>query len=167
MTIIVAGSDTTRGAMVIQAGLLLEHREQWEAVCQDAALIPAAVCESLRYEPSVGSIPRFTVEDVELDGYVIPIGRMLTLSTLAAMRDPAVFAEPDRFNIHRTDLPRKHLAFGGGPHRCLGEALAKAELEEGLAALVARFPGLRLSGNPLSVKGYGGVRRVADLHVSW
>jgi cytochrome P450 len=57
--------------------------------------------------------------------------------------------------------------FGGGSHRCLGEALAKAELEEGLAALAARLPQLRIHGEALTVRGYGGIRRVSNLHVEW
>jgi cytochrome P450 len=153
--------------MTIQVGLLLQHPEQWEAVCKDPALIPGAVAESLRYEPSVGSIPRFTLEDIDLDGYVVPRNQMLSLSTLSAMRDVAVYSDPDRFDICRSDQSRKHLVFGGGPHRCLGEALAKAELEEGLAALAARLPRLRVAGDPLTVRGYGGIRRVSNLHVTW
>jgi cytochrome P450 family 103 len=167
VTVILAGSDTTRAAMTIQVGLLLQHREQWEAVCKDAALVPGAVAESLRYEPSVGSIPRFTLEDIDLDGHVVPRNRMLSLSTLSAMRDPAVYTDPDRFDILRSDQSRKHMVFGGGTHRCLGEALAKAELEEGLAALTARLPQLRIAGEPPTVRGYGGIRRVSNLHVTW
>jgi cytochrome P450 len=167
VTLIVAGSDTTRAAMTIQVALLLQHPEQWEAVCKDPALIPRAVAESLRYEPSVGSIPRFSLEDIDLDGYVVPRNSMLSLSTLSAMRDPAACSDPDRFDIRRADQSPRHMVFGGGPHRCLGEALAKAELEEGLAALTARLPQLRIAGEPPTVRGYGGIRRVSNLEVTW
>jgi cytochrome P450 len=167
VTIILAGSDTTRAAMTIQVGLLLGHREQWDAVCRDSSLVAGAVAECLRYEPSVGSLPRFTLEDIELDGCVVPRNRMLSLSTLSAMRDPSTCSDPDRFDIRRADPPRRHMVFGGGSHRCLGEALAKAELEEGLAALTARIPHLRIHRDPLSVYGYGGIRRVSNLHVEW
>jgi len=120
VTVIIAGSDTTRGAIAMQVSLLLQHREQWDAVCADPALIPGAVSESLRYEPVVGSIPRFTLEDIEIDGYVVPRNSLLSLSTLSAMRDPGQYVDPDRFNIRRTDHPRRHLIFGLGVHRCLG-----------------------------------------------
>jgi cytochrome P450 family 103 len=167
VTVIVGGSDTTRTAMTMQAALLLQHRDQWDAVCQDTALIPGAVSEALRYEPSVGSIPRFTCQDIEVGGYVVPSDRILSLSTLSAMRDPALYAEPDSFNIRRTDHPRRHLVFGAGVHRCLGEVLAKAELEEGLAALVERLPQLRVAGRPPTMFGHAGIRRVDAMRVSW
>ena len=103
VTLILAGSDTTRGAGAIQTSLLLQHRDQWDAVCRDPALIPGAVAESMRYEPAVGSFARFTLEDIEIDGWVVPRNRVLSLSTLAAMRDPQLYTDPDRFNIRRSD----------------------------------------------------------------
>jgi cytochrome P450 family 103 len=167
VTIIVAGSDTTRGAIAIQVALLLQHRDQWEAVCADPALIPGAVSEALRYEPVVGSIPRFTVEDIEIGGYLIPPHSILSLSTMSAMRDSAVYADPDCFNIRRSDHPRRHLIFGLGVHRCLGEVLARAELEESLAALTTRLPQLQLSGKPPALHGHGGIRRIDAMRVHW
>jgi cytochrome P450 len=83
------------------------------------------------------------------------------------MRDPALYAEPDSFNIRRTDHPRRHLVFGAGVHRCLGEVLARAELEEGLAALVERLPQLRVAGRPPTMFGHAGIRRVDAMRVSW
>ena len=167
MTILLAGSDTTRSALAIQTSLLLQHPDQWQAVCRDPALVPAAVLESLRYEPSVGSVPRVTLEDIVLDGVLLPGSQILSLSTLSAMRDPDVYSGPDRFNIMRTDLPRRHPVFGGGAHRCLGETLAKVELEEGLAVLGRRLPNLELDGDPLVVRGGFGIRTVQGLRVRW
>jgi cytochrome P450 family 103 len=165
--VILAGSDTTRAAMAIQVSLLLQHREQWDAVRADDTLIPGAVAEALRYEPSVGSFPRFTLEDIEFDRYVIPANSILSLSTLSAMRDSALYAEPDSFDIRRTDHPRRHLVFGVGTHRCLGEMLARAELEEGLAALLERLPRLQLAGDPPRIHGHGGIRRLTRMRVNW
>ena len=168
ITVIIAGSDTTRAAMAIQVFLLLQHREQWEALCKgDMSLVAGAVSEALRYEPSVGSTPRFTLADIEIAGYLVPAGSVLSLSTLSAMRDPALYTDPDRFNIRRTDHPRRHIAFGGGAHRCLGEVLARVELEEGLAALVERLPKLHLLGEPLRVFGHAGIRRISPMKVGW
>ena len=167
VTVILAGSDTTRAAMAMQVALLLQHREQWDAVCGDTRLIPGAVAEALRYEPAVGSFPRFTLEDIEIDGCLVPGNRLISLSTLSAMRDAARYTEPDSFNIWRMDHPHRHPVFGGGVHRCLGETLAKAELEEGLAALVERLPQLQLAGNPPTIHGHAGIRRVDGMRVSW
>jgi cytochrome P450 family 103 len=164
--LIIGGTDTTRIAGAIQVGLLLQHREQWQAVCRDPALIPGAVTEALRYEPSVASVARIALEDIPLEGGVLSAGQVLMLSTMSAMRDETVHADPDRFDIRRTDQRRTHLVFGGGPHRCIGEALAIAELEEGLAALAARQPRLRLAG-PMQLHGHSSIRRMSALRVSW
>jgi cytochrome P450 family 103 len=154
VTLIIAGSDTTRAGVALTVMLLLQHREQWDAVCRDAALIPDAVSEALRFDPPVGSIPRFTLRNISLNGCLVPAGRVLSLSTMSAMRDSALYSYPDCFNIRRKDHTRQHLVFGCGPHRCLGEALARAELEEGLAALTHRLPKLRLAGEAPVVRGH-------------
>jgi cytochrome P450 family 103 len=167
ITVILGGSDTTRGAGAIQTSLLLQHRDQWNAICQDPSLIPGAVLESMRYEPAVGSFARVTLEEIEMDGWTVPRNRVLSLSTLSAMRDPQLYSDPDRFDIRRSDHPRRHMIFGAGSHRCLGEALAKAELEEQLAALTARVPQLQLVGEPPSVRGNGGIRSVRNMRVRW
>ncbi len=153
--------------MVMQVALLLQHREQWEAICADAELIPGAVAEALRYEPPVGSTPRFTLESIDLEGCSIPARCMLSLSTLSAMRDPAIYAEPDCFNIRRADHPARHPVFGGGPHRCLGEVLARAELEEGLAALASVFPQVQVIGEQPTITGHAGIRRVSGMRLAW
>jgi cytochrome P450 family 103 len=167
VTLIIGGTDTTRVAAAMQVALLLEDRAQWDAVCQDAALIPGAVSEALRYEPSVASLARFTLEDIELDGRTLPGGVFVTLSTLSAMRDERVYERPDVFDIRRTDHPRLHPVFGGGPHRCLGEALARAELEEGLAVLAARIPQCELADAAPTLHGHVGIRRIGPMRVAW
>ncbi|MGJ4855657.1 cytochrome P450 [Labrys sp. La1] len=164
--VVLGGSDTTRASMAIQAALLLEHPEQWQSVCADPSLIPGAVSEALRFEPSVASLPRLVLEEIEIGGQKLAPGSLLMLSTMSALRDPEVFGEPDQFDIRRTDHTRWHYVFGGGAHRCLGEALAKAELEEGLAALVNRIPQAKLVGK-LKVEGHGGIRRAEDLRLEW
>lgn len=167
VTLLLAGIDTTRGALAIQTSLLLEHRQQWDAVCRDSSLIAGAVLECLRYEPSVASFPRVALEDIRLDGVLLPRNSVVSLSTLSAMRDPALYGDPDIFNIKRSDQPRRQLVFGGGVHQCLGNILAKVELEEGLAALAARLPNLELDGDPVTVQGSGGIRTVKNLRVRW
>jgi cytochrome P450 family 103 len=163
---IIGGTDTTRVAGAMQVALLLRHPEQWAAVIRDPALIPAAVAESLRYEPSVGSAGRLAHEDIDLDGHVLPAGTMILLSMMSALRDEAVYARPDTFDIRRTDLPRLHPVFGGGVHRCIGEALARVELEEGLGALTRLTPDLRLTGAMPNIQGHSGIRRIDALRVA-
>ncbi len=90
----------------------------------------------------------------------------MTLSTMSGMRDERTYDNPDVFNIRRVHQPRLHPIFGGGPHRCIGEALARAELQESLAVLTARIPQLRLDQAP-AIKGHSGIRRVDAMRVSW
>jgi cytochrome P450 len=164
--LIIGGTDTTRVAIAIQVALLLQHPEQWAAVCQDPELIPAAVVEAMRFEPSVASTSRIAGEDIEVGDAMLPAGSYVSLSMMSAMRDERVYDSPDVFDIRRGHLPRLHPIFGGGPHRCIGEALARAELEETLAVLTARIPNLRLD-EPLAVRGHSGIRRADTMRVSW
>jgi cytochrome P450 family 103 len=164
--LIAGGSDTTRVAIVMQLALLLEHREQWDAVCRDPALIPGAVAEALRFEPGGASFARVTTEDIELGGAVLPARKLVICSTMSAARDEEVYERPDVFDMRRTDQPRLHPVFGVGVHRCLGEALARAELEESLAALTARIPQLQLVQAP-AIQGHSSVRRVDAMRISW
>jgi cytochrome P450 len=167
VTVIIGGSDTTRAAMAMQVALLLQHREQWEAVCNDLSQVSGAVSESLRYDPAVGSFPRIALEDIDIEGQVVKRGRIVSLSTMSAMRDPARYNDPDRFDIRRTDHPERHPVFGGGTHRCLGEALARAELEEGLTAVAERLPNLELMGAAPVLVGHSGIRRITGMSVRW
>jgi cytochrome P450 len=164
--LIVGGTDTTRVAIVVQLALLLQHREQWDAVCRDPSLIPGAVAEAMRFEPGVASFVRVTTEDIEVGGAVLPARQFVILSTMSGARDEEAYERPDVFDIRRTDQPRLLPAFGAGAHRCMGEALARVELEESLAALAARIPHLQLDQAP-AIKGHGGIRRLDTMRLSW
>ncbi|MGY3618730.1 cytochrome P450 [Bradyrhizobium sp. USDA 10063] len=164
--LIVGGTDTTRVAIAMQVALLLQHREQWAEVCRDPALVSGAVTEAMRFEPSVGAVARVTSEDVDVGGTVIPAGQLVTLSTMSAMRDEMAYDRPDVFDIHRTKQPRLHPIFGYGAHRCIGEAIARAELEESLSAITARIPQPDLDVPP-KISGHFGIRRVDAMRISW
>lgn len=164
MGMIIGGVDTTRAAFAMLVSLLLQDREQWEAVKADPGLIPGAVAEALRFEPSVGSVTRVAIEDIELGGYLVPRGSVLRVSTMSAMRDPDYCADPEVFDIHRQDHPRLHTVFGHGPHRCIGEMLARFEMEEALAALITFAPDLQLVRAP-RMTGYGGLRQITPMLV--
>lgn len=164
--LLVAGSDTTRGALTATVSQLLQNPDQWAMLIADPEKwAPAAVSEGLRYDPVIGSLARITTEPREIEGVLFPSGSFIAASMLTALRDPEVYARPDRFDIARTDHPRLHPVFGGGPHRCLGEALARIELEEMLKALARAAPGMRLDGAPAKLRGYGAVRTVSPMHV--
>lgn len=165
--LVVAGSDTTRGALTATVSQLLQHPDQWALLVADPdRWAPAAVSEGLRFDPVIGSMARITTEARELDGVLMPEGTFVMASMLTALRDPEVYADPDRFAITRTDHPRLHPVFGGGPHRCLGEALARIELEESLKSLARMVPDLTLAGPPAQLRGYGAVREVSPMLVN-
>ncbi|WP_176473887.1 cytochrome P450 [Actibacterium ureilyticum] len=164
MGIILAGSDTTRSALNMTVGRLLQDRPLWDDVLADRSLIPAAIDEALRIEPPVGSLPRFAPAAIKVDGHKVGAGQVVALSTLSAMRDEGRVANPKRFDLHRKDRARPHLVFGGGAHRCLGEMLARIELEEGLAALMDAAPDIELIEAPRML-GVSGIRRSTPMIV--
>ena len=108
----------------------------------DPAVLDAAIEESLRLEPAAAALDRYTTADTELGGVPIPPGGFVRLSVSAANRDPAVFSDPDAYDLARS--ARGHLAFAQGPHVCVGVHLARLEARAGIAALLARLPALRL-----------------------
>jgi cytochrome P450 len=123
--------------------LLLAHADVLGAVRQDPQLLPGAIEEILRYESPVQVRTRVAAQALELGGQQIAAGQALLLLLGAANRDPRVFRDPDRFDIHRT--PNHHLAFGEGPHYCLGAALARLEGRLAVEILLERLPQLALA----------------------
>lgn len=167
VSVIIGGSDTTRFGLTSTLAGLLQRRPQWEALCADPTLAPAAVMEGLRFEPPVGSIGRVVIEPLEVDGIALAPGTLLSLSILSGQRDETIFSDPDAFDIGRQDHPRWSLSFGHGAHRCVGEALARAEMEEALIALTRRAPLMRLAGDPPIAKGHTGIRGITSMRVAW
>ena len=165
--LILAGSDTTRNSMCMTLSQLLQHPEQWAAFCADPdSLKKKAAEEGLRFEPVVSGIPRVTTQDMEIEGFLIPPGAIVAVSILSVLRDPEIYAAPEAFNIHRTDQQRWHLAFGAGAHRCAGEALARVELEETLAAIARLAPNTRITGAKPRLQP-GAIRTVDQMQVEF
>ena len=162
MLLLLAGADTTRSGFTMLVGRLLEEPALWRAVHANREIIPAAVEEALRLEPPVGSLPRFVAAPIEVGGCPVAAGQVMGLSTLSAMRDETRHVEPQRFDLHRADHVKPHPVFGGGAHRCLGEMLARIELEEGLAALMDLAPELTLVEAPRML-GFSGIRRATPM----
>lgn len=144
--LILAGFDTTMNALSLGVLLLLRHRDQWDALVADPAIVPSAIEEILRYT-SVAHFQgrRAAKADFEIAGVCIHAGEGVIASVPAANHDPAVFPEPDRFDVRRSF--RNHIAFSFGDHQCLGQQLARMEMDVGLRVLLQRAPGLRLSAS--------------------
>ncbi len=165
--LILAGSDTTRGSMCMILSEMLQRPDQWaDFVADPDGLKRAVIEEGLRFQPVISAIPRVAVRDLDIDGYLVPEGAVVAISIPSALRDPDVFADPDTFNIHRTDQQRWHFVFGAGAHRCVGEALARAEMEETLGAIARLAPQTRLVGPPPRLS-FGAIRPVSAMSVAF
>jgi pentalenic acid synthase len=167
MFLLVAGHETTASMLTLSVLALLEHPDQLAALRADPGLIPGAVEELLRFLSVADEVQRIAAEDIEIGGVVIKSGDGVYLPTAAANRTASVFDQPDEFDVHRSS--RGHMAFGFGIHQCLGQNLARAELEIALGRLIERLPGLRLArpAQSLPVKPGGSVQGVFELPVAW
>lgn len=145
-----AGHETTTGLISNTVYRLLEDPRRWDEIAAEPGLIPKAVEETLRFDPSVAVWRRVTTRPVTLAGVDLSEGAKLYLWLAATGRDQAAFTEPDRFDLHRPDAER-HLAFGKGLHFCLGANFGRLEAQIAIAELARRYPALRLvPGQPLT-----------------
>ena len=165
------GIETTEGMIANGAWHLLSHRDQLDLVRADPGLLPQAIEESLRLEPAAAVVDRYATRDVVLGdaqagGAAISSGDLVSVSLAGAGRDPAVFPDPDRFDVRR-DNARQNLAFARGPHFCLGVHLARLEARAALSAALSQLPGLRLDPDrPIRPRGLV-FRKPASLPVRW
>jgi cytochrome P450 len=137
----VAGHETTTNLIGNGVWTLLRHPEQLQRLRAHPDLLGSAIEEMLRFESSVNMVSRIPIEPYALRDVVVPPGDTIFFMTGAANRDPAVFADPDRFDIGRD--PNPHIAFGAGIHYCVGAPLARLEAEIAFTRLLQRFPGLQ------------------------
>lgn len=140
----VAGNDTTHSAIPGGMLALLEHPDQLARLTSDLDLLPGAIEEMLRFAPPVIHFRRTATADTKLGGQRIGAGDKVVVFYPAANRDPAVFTDPDRFDISRD--PNPLLTFGIGPHFCLGNALARIQLRVIFTEVLTRLHDLRLDG---------------------
>src|SRR5262245_23091340 len=138
-----AGHEAVTNLLCNCLTCLLPRRDAWDELRADPSLIPNAVEEVLRFDSSQVSWRRITTFDTRLGGFDVPKGTRILLNFAAANRQPDAFAEPDAFDVHRSNAAR-HISFGKGIHYCLGANLAKLEAQLVLAALAERTPSLRL-----------------------
>jgi len=143
--VLAAGFETTVNLLGNGIRMLLDNPEHLGTLSRHPELWPNAVEEILRLESPVQLTARFALKDTEIAGKQVGQGELVVVYVAAANRDPAVFTDPNRFDIERENAGR-HLAFSGGRHFCLGAALARAEGEVGLRAFFDRFPEVRAAG---------------------
>jgi cholest-4-en-3-one 26-monooxygenase len=142
-----AGSETTRNLITTGTLALLQHPDQLELLRSDLGLLPTAIEELLRYVTPVMQFTRHAVEDVELGGRQIRAGDRVLMVYTSANRDETAFEDADGIDITRD--PNDHVAFGaGGPHFCLGASLARLESRIMFEAILKRFQGLDVDGDP-------------------
>jgi len=141
--LLLAGNLTTTDMIGNGVRALLENPAQLKKLRENNNLIEATIEEVLRYDAPVLNSSRITHQDTEISGCPIRRGECLHVSLASANRDPAVYQDPDLFDIERTPIP--HLAFGGGRHFCLGAHLARLEGQIAILRLVQRFPKLRFA----------------------
>jgi cytochrome P450 len=139
--LILAGHETTTNLIGNAVWALLEHPAAMACLRKQPALLPAAIEEVLRYRSPNQFSVRAVAQDVQLGGQSMRRGEHVIVFPGAANRDPAVFSDPDRFDIDRT--PNRHLAFGQGIHACLGAMLARVEARVALTAVLERLPDLQ------------------------
>jgi cytochrome P450 len=163
-----AGHDTTTNMIGFGTLILLNHPEQAAAVRDQPEVVPGAVEELLRYISPVQFSPRrVALEDVPIGDVVIRKGDGVFPLNPAANRDPAVFPDPDRFDVHRD--ASHHVAFGWGIHQCLGQILARMELQTLFPLLLQRLPDLRVAARDgeIRFKDDMQIYGVHNLPVAW
>jgi cytochrome P450 len=146
--LLIAGNETTTNLLGNAANVLAAHPDARAEIVADMSLLPNAIEEVLRFEGPVPTLTRTTTIDVELRGHTISAGEKVMLLLAAANRDPRVFDDADRFDIHR--VARKHIAFGSGIHFCMGANLARLEARVAFEELLGRFPKYCVTADTLS-----------------
>jgi cytochrome P450 len=163
ISLLQASIDNTAHQIGLVLGTLLEDPARWQRIVSEPALIPAAIEEVIRLRPRFGTIFRLALDDLELNGLPVAAGTAVFVSVRAGQRDPRVFSDPDSFDPERE--PVRQLMFGNGPYSCLGQHLARLEIQDLLSAMVERYPGVRLTA-PWSARDYSAITVVASLRGS-
>ncbi|AOW90150.1 cytochrome P450 [Streptomyces olivaceus] len=163
-----AGRETTTSMIALSTLLLLDRPELTAELRRDASLMPAAVDELLRVLSVADSIPlRVAADDIELSGRTVPADDGVIALLAGANHDPEQFDDPEKVDFHRTD--NHHVAFGYGVHQCVGQHLARLELEVALETLLRRVPTLRLAGDrdQVAFKHDSATFGLEELLVTW
>ncbi len=159
-----AGLDTVTSSLDCMLAYLAQHPEQRQELVDDPALIPHAVEEMLRWETPVQGVIRITTQDTELGGCPIPKGKPVSVLLGSANVDERSWERPDEVDFHRA--VNKHIAFGGGAHRCLGSHLARMELRVALEEWHRAVPEYRLPEG-IELRYSQGLRSIDNLELIW
>ncbi|MFI5641753.1 cytochrome P450 [Streptomyces goshikiensis] len=165
--LLIAGHETTANMISLGTFTLLRHPEQLAELRAEPSLMSEAVEELMRFLSIADGMLRVATEDIEIGGVTIRPDDGVVFSTSVINRDDAVFENPDALDWHRP--ARHHLAFGFGVHQCLGQNLARAEMEIALGTLFDRLPGLRLAAEPdlIPFKPGDTIQGMVELPVAW
>lgn len=161
--LLIAGHETTVNLIANAALAMLRRPTHWAAVAADENRASAIVEETLRFDPPVQLVGRVAGQDMTIGDVAVPEGDTMMLLLAASHRDPAMYPDPDMFDPDRGAI--RHLAFGLGPHFCLGAPLARLEATVALSALTARFADARLAAEPV-YKPNVTLRGMASLHIA-
>jgi len=159
-----AGLDTVTASLDCMLSYLATHPEQRHQLAQDPDLIPHAIEELLRWETPVAGVPRIAVADTELDGCPIAKGTVVTVLLGSANTDERAWTDAEAVEFDRE--ANRHIAFGGGVHRCLGSHLARMELRVTLEEWHAAVPDYRLRDG-VELRYSAGLRAVENLELVW
>jgi hypothetical protein len=161
--LLIAGNETTTNLLGNAAAVLAAHPDARAQIVADMSLLPNAIEEVLRFDGPVPTLTRTTTTDIEICGHTISAGEKVMLLLAAANRDPRIFDDADRFDIHR--VARKHIAFGSGIHFCMGANLARLEARIAFEELLCRFPDYRVTADTLSYFNTPSIRGPTALRV--
>jgi cytochrome P450 len=154
--------DTTIFAITSAVWLFAQHPDQWDLVRENLKLISSAVNEVLRMEAPIQDFSRYAVKEFDMDGVTLPAGSRAIVFYGAANRDEREYPDPDRFDVRRN--PTNHMAFGTGPHVCLGQYLARLEMTSLFTALARRVRRFELGDSERALHNI--LRGFTKLHVT-
>ncbi|MET9418718.1 cytochrome P450 [Streptomyces klenkii] len=167
LVLLLAGHETTVNAISLGALTLLQHPDQLEVLRRDPEAVTGAVEELLRFTSVSDYMVRMAKEDIELGGETIKAGDAVLISISLMNRDGKAYEDPDTLDVRRK--ARHHVGFGHGIHQCLGQNLARIEIEIALGSLIARIPGLRLAVpvDQVPIKAGHDAQGPVELPVTW
>lgn len=167
LVLLISGFETTANMISLGTFTLLEHPEQLAQLKSEESLIPSAVEELLRFLSVADGLLRVATEDIEIAGQTIRTGDGVVFSTSLINRDKTAYPAPNELDLGRS--ARHHLAFGFGIHQCLGQHLARAEMEIALRSLFKRLPDLRLAvpADEIPFKPGGTLQGMIELPLVW